>query len=128
MWVQLPSATPIVINSPTQVETIMTLLSDLLDIQLNEVVEPVDPTLALEQQLEILEQRLGAAKRGLGFANKLKNPAQKKKHMALVFTNLNKIRGSLSKVIEQVGEFDRQFNKAEQSYHQQADVEARPGM
>lgn len=106
----------------------MTLLSDLLDIQLNEVVEPVDPTLALEQQLEILEQRLGAAKRGLGFANKLKNPAQKKKHMALVFTNLNKIRGSLSKVIEQVGEFDRQFNKAEQSYHQQADVEARPGM
>lgn len=85
----------------------MTLLSDLLDIQLNEVVEPVDPTLALEQQLEILEQRLSAAKRGLSFAHKLKNPAQKKKHMALIFTNLNKIRGSLSKVIEQVGQFDR---------------------
>jgi inorganic triphosphatase YgiF len=93
----------------------MTLLSELLDIQLNEVVEPVDPTLAMEEQLEILEQRLSAAKRGLGFANKLKNPAQKKKHMALVFTNLNKIRGSLSKVIDQVAQFDR----AERGYMQQ---------
>lgn len=102
----------------------MTLLSDLLDIQLNEVVEPVDPTLALEEQLEILEQRLGAAKRGLGFANKLKNPAQKKKHMALVFTNLNKIRGSLSKVIEAVGQFDR----AERSHMSQPDDQAGMGM
>ena len=100
----------------------MTLLTDLLDIQLNEVVEPVDPTLALEEQLEILEQRLAAAKRGLGFANKLKNPAQKKKHMALVLTNLNKIRAHLSKVIDQVAQFDR----AERSYLQPQEDEMRP--
>lgn len=85
----------------------MTLLKDLLGNQLNEVVEPVDPNLALEEQMEILEQRLAAAKRGLSFAHKLKNPAQKKKHMALIFTNLNKISGALKKVITQVGQFDR---------------------
>lgn len=90
----------------------MTLLSELLDVQLNEVVEPVDPTLALEEQLSILEQRLAAAKRGLGFANRLKNPAQKKKHMALVLTNLNKIRGSLTRVIDEVSQFDRAAKSA----------------
>jgi hypothetical protein len=103
----------------------MTLLRELFDVQLNEVVEPVDPTLALEEQLEILEQRLAAAKRGLGFANKLKNPAQKKKHMALVLTNLNKIRGHLGKVIDEVSQFDR----AEKGYNAGAGYEpAQMGM
>ncbi len=90
----------------------MTLLKELF-----ETVEPVDPTIAIEEQLEILEQRMSAAKRGLGFANKLKNPAQKKKHMALVLTNLNKIRGSLTRVIDQIAQFDR----AETSYMQPED-------
>lgn len=83
----------------------MTLLKDIL--RLVEVTEPVDPGLPLEDQIEILEKRLAAAKRGLGFANKLKNPMQKKKHMALVLTNLNKIRSSLGKVIEYIAQFDR---------------------
>ncbi len=95
----------------------MTLLSELM--QINEVVEPVDASLAVEDQLEILEQRIAAAKRGLGFANKLKNPMQKKKHMALVLTNLNKIRGNLSKVISQMAEFD----KAEGGYEAGAGYE-----
>jgi phage shock protein A len=88
----------------------MTLLKEIF--QMNEVVEPLDPSMGIEDQLEALEQRVAAAKRGLGFANKLKNPAQKKKHMALVLTNLNKIRGSLSKVITQMAQFD----KAEDAY------------
>lgn len=83
----------------------MTLLTDL--VKINEVTEPVDPSLTLEDQLEILEQRIAAAKRGLGFANKLKNPAQKKKHMGLVLTNLNKIRGNLNQVIGLITQFDR---------------------
>jgi hypothetical protein len=82
----------------------MTLLSELF--QINEATQPVDPTLAIEEQLEILESRMAAAKRGLGFANKLKNPAQKKKHMALVLSNLNKIRGNLTRVINQMAQFD----------------------
>ena|SRR5271157_2892871 len=96
----------------------MTLLSELM--QINEVVEPVDASLAVEDQLEILEQRIAAAKRGLGFANKLKNPMQKKKHMALVLTNLNKIRGNLSKVITQMAEFDRAADEHEKG----SDLEA----
>lgn len=85
----------------------MTLLKELFGSQINEIAQPVDPTLALEDQLEILEQRLAAAKRGLGFANKLKNPMQKKKHMALTLGNLNRIRASLNKVIDAVSQFDR---------------------
>lgn len=88
----------------------MTLLSEL--IQINEVVEPVDQSLDLEEQMELCEQRMAAAKRGLGFANKLKNPAQKRKHMALVLGNLNKIRGNLTRVINQMSQFD----KAAQDY------------
>jgi hypothetical protein len=83
----------------------MTLLKDMIN--LVEVTQPVNPELPLEDQLEILEGRLAAAKRGLGFANKLKNPVQKKKHMALVLTNLNKIRASLGKVIEIASQFER---------------------
>ncbi len=99
----------------------MTLLQDL--IRIDEVVQPVDPTLELEQQLEILEQRMAAAKRGLGFSNKLKNPLQKKKHLALVLTNLNKIRANLSQVINQMAQFD----KAEAEHERSHDLET-PGM
>ncbi len=109
----------------------MTLLKEL--IRIDEVVEPVDATLELEQQLEILEQRMAAAKRGLGFSNKLKNPAQKKKHIALVLTNLNKIRANLSRVINQMEQFDNavlgheeKFNKAQAEYERGSDLET-PG-
>lgn len=43
---------------------------------------------------------LDAAKRGLGFANKLRNPADKKKHVRAVFINLNKIRAALSRYLD----------------------------
>lgn len=95
----------------------MTLLKDMIN--LVEVTQPVNPELPLEDQLEILEGRLAAAKRGLGFANKLKNPVQKKKHMALVLTNLNKIRASLGKVIEIASQFDR----ASKDYEQKNDID-----
>ena len=103
-----------VINISTQVENLMTLLSEIY--QLTEVVKTVDPSLDLEQQLEILERRIAAAKRGLGFSNKLKNPAQRKKHIALVLTNLNKIRANLARVIAEISEVNGQFDKAEQGY------------
>lgn len=101
----------------------MTLLKTLYH-QINETVEPVDPNLELEEQLDILEQRLSAAKRGLGFANRLKNPAQKKKHMSLVLTNLNKIRGNLSKVIDALGH-QEDFERVERSYQNTSDLEMR---
>jgi phosphoenolpyruvate carboxylase len=91
--------------------------------KLKEAVAPVDPTMGLDQQLEVLEQRLAAAKRGLGFANKLKNPIQKKKHMGLVLTNLNKIRGQLGRVMAAIADQEQQFARAEQDYEQMSDLE-----
>lgn len=121
-------------------ETIMTLLKNLLESakpkkkkmarkmhkgkrKLKEAVQPVDPTLEIEQQLEILEQRLAAAKRGLGFANKLKNPVQKKKHMGLVLTNLNKIRGQLGQVMATIANQEEQFARAERGYEEMSDID-----
>ena len=46
-----------------------------------------------------LEKLLDAAKRGLGLANKLKNPAEKKKHLSRILGNLNKIRAALKREI-----------------------------
>lgn len=42
---------------------------------------------------------LDAAKRGLGFANKIRDPIQRKRHAKAVLVNLNKIRGALTRLI-----------------------------
>lgn len=41
-----------------------------------------------------------AAKRGIGLVNRLKNPADKKKHLKAVFGNVNKLRAALARTIE----------------------------
>lgn len=92
----------------------MTLLSELY-----EAYEPLPADMDLNMQFAELEKRMSAAKRGLGFANRLKNPIQKKKHMSMVLSNLNKIRGNLNQVIKQL----EQFNNAEQNHELQSDLE-----
>lgn len=77
-----------------------------------ETVQPLPSDMPIEGMLEALEKRLAAAKRGLGFANRMRNPLQKKKHTSNVLGNLNSIRAQLSKVINQM----EQFNKAASDY------------
>lgn len=78
----------------------------------NETVQPLPSDMPIEDMIEALEKRLAAAKRGLGFANRMRNPLQKKKHTASVLGNLNSIRGQLTRVINQM----EQFNKAASEY------------
>ena len=85
----------------------MTLLSELY-----ETVQPLPSDMPIESMLAELEKRLAAAKRGLGFANRMHNPLQKKKHTSAVLGNLNSIRGQLTKVINQM----EQFEKAAREY------------
>lgn len=73
----------------------------------NETVQPLPSDMPVEAMLEALEKRLAAAKRGLGFANRMRNPIQKKKHTSAVLGNLNSIRGQLTKVINQMQQFDK---------------------
>jgi ATP-dependent Lon protease len=89
----------------------MNILKDLL--ALNERVSRLDPTdHSMESLIEELEKRLAAAKRGLSVAHRLKNPAEKKKHMAGILANMNVIRAQLGSVIRSI----EQFSKAEQDY------------
>lgn len=68
--------------------------------QIVEAVEPLDPDLDLEQQLEELTKRMDAARRGLGIANKLSG-RQRTIHRSRVMSNLNVIRAALTRVIKQ---------------------------
>jgi hypothetical protein len=95
----------------------MTLLADL--VKLDEVVQPLPQDMPLEQMIAELEKRLSAARRGLAFTNRLKNPAQKKKHLSSVLTNMNMIRGQLNRAIKEI----EQFVRAENDYQHTSDVE-----
>jgi hypothetical protein len=64
------------------------------NIMLNEaVVIPLDAT------SDQLAGMFDAARRAMGLINRLKNPIDRKKHLSAVFSNLNKIRAALSRMI-----------------------------
>lgn len=48
--------------------------------------------------LEQINSMFDAAKRALGIANKLKDPADRKKHLARVMSGLNKIRTAIRRL------------------------------
>lgn len=60
---------------------------------LNEAVE-IPANVTVEQVMAMFD----AAKRALGLANKLKDPADKKKHMSVVLGGLNKIRAAIKRM------------------------------
>lgn len=68
---------------------------------INEVVEPLDSSMDLEDQLAELTKRMGAARRGLGLANKLSGN-QQTQHRRQVMINLNKIRRDLFQVAKEL--------------------------
>ena len=41
-----------------------------------------------------------AGKRALSLVNTIKDPIQKRKHLSAVFTNLNKIRAAMARLLE----------------------------
>lgn len=80
------------------------------------IKEAIDPKIVggmrksmLEEAVEIpadvsvekLESMFDAAKRALGIANKLKDPAEKKKHLSQVMKGLNKIRNSVMRMMSE---------------------------
>ena len=66
-----------------------------------EVVEPLDSSMDLEDQLAELTKRMDAARRGLGLANKLSG-RQQTQHRRQVMINLNKIRRDLFQVVKEL--------------------------
>lgn len=89
------------------------ILHELMGI--NEMVQPLPDDMEPEAMIDALEKRLAAAKRGLSFAHRLKNPLQKKKHFSQVLTNMNMIRGQMSRVIKQLEQFTNASNDYEAS-------------
>lgn len=58
---------------------------------------------SVEQQLQLLIQRLEIAGRMLGYANKLSDPADKKKHKSRIMTFLNQLNPMLNRLIRDLG-------------------------
>lgn len=73
----------------------MDIPAELAD-NIRELEEAVDVEGAT---LEELRDRLAAASRGLGLANRLSGPS-KKAHISRVFSNLNKIRNALHRMMQ----------------------------
>lgn len=90
--------------------------------ELIETVQPLPDDMPIENMIEALERRLTASRRGLSLAHRMKNPLQKKKHFASVLTNMNLIRGQLSRVIKQM----EQFTNAEQDHENSEDTTRDP--
>jgi len=55
------------------------------------------------RSLEELQMMLDAAKRGIGVANTLQDPIRKKYHLGKIFSNLNRIRAALGRMIKEMG-------------------------
>lgn len=58
----------------------------------------------LISQIEIIGTRLGAAKQALGITNKLKDPADRKRHRGRVMTFMNQLRGMFERLMKQMWE------------------------
>lgn len=54
------------------------------------------------RSLEELQMMLDAAKRGIGVANTLQDPIRKKYHLGKIFSNLNRIRAALGRMIKEM--------------------------
>ncbi len=57
---------------------------------------------SVEDQIDILISRLAAGKRATGIANKIKDPANRKKHKGRVMGFMNKLRPMLRKITAQL--------------------------
>lgn len=74
------------------------LEQELLE-NIQELEEKVDTS---SMNLDQLAKGFDAAKRGLGLANKLKNPADKKKHLSRIMGNMNKLRAALKRMHDSI--------------------------
>lgn len=79
----------------------MKLLAEIL----KEAVDPINTAdLDLEQQLEEITKRMNAAHRGMGIVNRMSESPERTKHRSRVMSNLNIIRGMLSRVLKKQAE------------------------
>ena len=67
---------------------------------LKEAVDPINADLDLEQQLEEITKRMNAAYRGMGIVNRMQDSASRTRHRSRIMSNLNVIRGMLSRVLK----------------------------
>ena len=74
---------------------------------LKEAVEPINVAdLNLEQQLEEINKRMDAAYRGMGIVNRMPDSPKRTKHRSRIMSNLNVIRGMLSRVLKRQAQPD----------------------
>jgi len=68
---------------------------------LKEAVDPINVRdLDLEEQLEEINKRMNAAYRGMGIVNRMPDSSERTKHRSRIMSNLNVIRGMLSRVLK----------------------------
>ena len=71
------------------------LIQELLDLE-EATVFPEDVTIS-----EVMKM-FDAAKRAVGLMNKMKNPADRKRHASAIFKNMNRIRAMIMKLTDPV--------------------------
>jgi hypothetical protein len=75
----------------------MMLIQELLDLE-EDVAIPLDVTIT-----DVMKM-FDAAKRAVGLMNRLKDPAERKRHASAIFKNMNKIRATIMKLTDPVYE------------------------
>ena len=73
------------------------LIQELLDLE-EDVAIPLDVTIT-----DVMKM-FDAAKRAVGLMNRLKDPAEKKRHASAIFKNMNRIRATIMKLTDPVYE------------------------
>lgn len=97
---------------------------------INEAITDFDPNMSVGEIFDEAQRRFNTAKWALGLTNKLKNPADKKKHRRIVLAAMNQIRVVMNKLMMQLtkevkdeeGEFDAQTRQTQRR------METRPRM
>lgn len=70
--------------------------------QINESPVDIPSDISLEQQLNLVSQRLEVAKRALGVANRFRSPDAKKKHRGRILGIINQLRKLLRDISKQL--------------------------
>lgn len=89
-------------NQLNQIERGVNFLeAELKEMLTKEVMVTESDENTLNQILNDAERRIDAARRGLSLASKLKDPAQRKQHVARMLGHLNRTRSLLDRVVKE---------------------------
>lgn len=75
--------------------------ADTITICEDVTINPINDKASAKQLMDLMGDailRFTAARKGMGIVNKLKNPAERKKHASKVMSNINKLRGLMNRL------------------------------